>query len=933
MAASGGSPTSFRDLNATIQGWLSECGFEAPSAPQAMSLRPLLEGRSALIVAPTGMGKTEAALLPLVHRLLESPKGAQGFRLLYITPLRALNRDMLRRIEGLARHTGLRVGVRHGDTTTSERARQSRDPPPILITTPESLQLLFTGANLRRHLKGVESVVVDEIHELAEDERGAQLSVALERLESLVGRPFQRVGLSATVGAPEEVAAFLGGVGRPVEVLKVDLPKALEFEVRSPQSPPADDPQIAALCDRLRVAPLVVASLTECLAEMRAHNQVLLFVNTRDTAELLATRLAIIDPSFPLGIHHGSLSRDVRIEMEAEFKTGRLRALICTSSLELGIDVGSVDFVIQYNSPREVARLLQRVGRGSHRIAATSRGLVLASNLDDAAESAAIAELALEGALERKLVRANPLGVLSNQLIAMANSEVRVASDAAFTLVRKARPFATLPRETFDRTLALVADLGAVRAFEGGFAKRGGTPVYFFENISMIPDERTYAVIDIVSRKFIGTLDEGFVATFDEENSKFIVKGRSWRVAEVGEDSVLVEPSDDLGAVPSWIGEDIPVPFEVAQRVGKARRAGRLPGPHASAEARRLFEQALADQASRGLAVPDDRTLTFEREDRTVILNGCFGTRVNETIGRALTSLFTQRLGASVGLFVDPYRVVLTFPRGVKGPEVEQALRSVPPGGLEDFMRIVLRTSALLKWNLLHSAKKFGALRKGADHRFVSAKAMLERFAGTPLVEDAVDRVLFERLDLVRTSAVLEDLASGRVEVRHQGLSPIGLAGGQRMRELVAPQRADAAILAALRRRLTETRVTLACLACRRASTTKVAEAHPERGCPHCAGRMLAVLHPRDRDAAKLLGRKARSPAEEKRRRQMQTSASLVAAHGARALLALAARGVGPDTAGRILSRQQASEEELLKDILAAEVLYARTRRFWGDAP
>lgn len=879
------------------------------------------------------MGKTEAALLPLVHHLLTRKPGAAGFRLLYITPLRALNRDMLRRIEGLGRHTGLRVGVRHGDTTQSERARQSRDPPAILITTPESLQLLFTGSNLRRHLKGVEAVVVDEIHELAADERGAQLSVALERLEALSGRPFQRVGLSATVGAPDEVAAFLGGVGRKVEVLKVDLPKALEFEVRAPRAPPEDDPQIAALCERLRIAPLVVAALTECLSELKSHNQVLLFVNTRDTAELLATRLAIIDPSLPFGIHHGSLSRDVRIEMEAEFKAGHLKALICTSSLELGIDVGSVDFVIQYNSPREVARLLQRVGRGSHRIAATSRGLVLASNLDDAAESAAIAQLALEGVLERKLVRANPLGVLANQLIAMANSEVRVNSDAAFALVCRAGPFAALPRLTFDRTLALVAELGGVRAVEGGFVKRGGTPVYFFENISMIPDERSYAVIDIVSRKFIGTLDEGFVATFDEENSKFIMKGRSWRVAEVGEDSVLVAPSDDLGAVPSWIGEDIPVPFEVAQKVGEARRLGALPGPHASQEARRLLSQALADQASRGLAVPDDRTIAIEREDRTVILNACFGTRVNETLGRALTSLFTQRLGASVGLFVDPYRVVFTFPRAVKGQEVEQALRSLAPGGLEDFMRIVLRSSALLKWNLLHSAKKFAALRKGADHRFVSAKAMLERFAGTPLVEDAVDRVLINRLDIARTASVLADLAKGRITLVHQGLSPIGLAGGQRMRELVAPQRPDAAILAALRRRLTETRVTLACLSCHRTSTTKVADARPERGCPHCDGRMLAVLHPRDREGAKLLGRKLRSPAETKRKRQLQTSASLVASHGMRALMALAARGVGPDTAGRILSRQQASEEDLLKDILAAEVLYARTRRFWGDLP
>lgn len=920
----------FAELAPPIQEWLKDNAFSEPSAPQKLAFPAISRGKHALLIAPTGMGKTEAALLPLFERLVGAKARGRGFRMLYITPLRALNRDMLRRISTLGSRTGLRVGVRHGDTGATERAKQSRDPPEVLITTPETLQLLFTGRNLRASLKAVESVVIDEIHELAEDERGGQLAVALERLADLAGHEFQRVGLSATVGAPEEVARFLGGEGRTVEVLRVDLPKAIEVEVRSPQVDPQDAERVEALCERLRVAPPVVAALFATLQTIRDHAQTLVFVNTRDTAELLATRLAIIDPELPFGIHHGSLSRDVRIEMENDFKAGKLRALICTSSLELGIDVGTVDFVLQYNSPREVARLLQRVGRGSHRIAATSRGLVLASNVDDLAESAVIASLSGRGAIERKLVRKEPLGVLANQLIAMANSEGRVVNDAAFALVRRAYPFRELARPVFDATLALVSDLGGVRAGENSFSKRGGTPVYFFENISMIPDQRTYAIIDIVSRRFIGTLDEGFVATFDEENSKFIVKGRSWRVAEVGEDSVLVEPSDDLGAVPSWIGEDIPVPYAVAQAVGACRREGTLPAEVADPAARAVFEAAVADQKAKGFAVPDDRTVIIERTERTIIINACFGTRVNETIGRALTGLLTQRLGTSVGLFVDPYRVVLTLPRALRESDIEAALRSLSPDGLEDFMRLVLRSSTLLKWNLLHSAKKFAALRRGADHRFISAKAMFERFEGTPLVDDAIDRTLHDRLDIQGTAHVLAQLSAGEVTVLHQAFSPMGAAGGERMRELVAPQRPDAAILAALLRRLDDTRVALLCMACHKMRTVTVREAHPEAGCPYCEGRMLAAIHPREREAAGLLGRKARTPAEEKRKRQLGTAASLVASHGRRALLALAARGVGPDFAGRILSKQQQSEEELLKDILAAEVLYARTRRFWN---
>lgn len=920
----------FKDLDPRVKGWLAQAGVLAPSPPQEVAFGPILSGDHAVLIAPTGMGKTEAAVVPIVTRLLRTREPRRGFRLLYITPLRALNRDMLRRMADLGEATGLAVGVRHGDTTASERSRQSRSPPPVLITTPETVQLLLSGKHLRSHLRAVEAVVVDEIHELASDERGAQLAVALERVEALAGRPFQRVGLSATVGAPESVARFLGGPGRAVRVLRADVEKETSVLVRAPTVPSPPDEATSALAERLKVAPLVVAALRECLSEVRAHAQVLLFVNTRDTAELLATRLSIIEPSLLVGIHHGSLSRHVRVEMENQFKARQLRALICTSSLELGIDVGSVDFVVQYNSPREAARLLQRVGRGSHRIGQTSHGVIIASNTDDIVESAVVADRARRGQIERKVGRTNPLGVLANQLMAMANAERQVEADAAYGLLRKSEPFGELPRALFDETLALLGDLGGVRLTPDGFAKRGGTPLYFFENISMIPDERTYAVIDIVSRRFIGTLDEAFVATLDEENSKFIVKGRSWRVAEVGEDSVLVEPSDDLGAVPSWVGEDIPVPFAVAQGVGAARGRGTLEGLPASEAALRVFAAAVSDHKGRGFAVPDDRTVTIEREGRNIIVNACFGTRVNETLGRAVVGLFTQRLGASVGLTVDPYRILLMCPRVVREREVEEALRSLDPETLEAFLRLVLKSSTLLKWNLLHTAKKFGALRRGADHRFISTQAIFSRFERTPLVEDAIDRTMHDRLDIETTAGVLRDLRAGKVAVVHQGLSPLGVAGGQRIRELVMPQRADAAILQALGRRLNDTRVLLACMACHRARTTTVKEARPQDGCPHCGGHMLAVLHPRERDALALLGRRPRSAADRQRRQRLQTSAALVASHGRLALLALCARGVGPDTAGRLLARQPGSEDELLKEILAAEVLYARTRRFWS---
>src|SRR6184192_4602832 len=319
-------------------------GIEEFTEPQLQAIPRILAGANVLLVAPTGIGKTEAAFLPLLQHLIrEKPEPTS---VLYITPLRALNRDMLRRMTFFAARLGVRVAVRNGDTTPQERAAITRHPPDILITTPETFQILFTGRKLREHLRSVRWVVVDEIHELASDERGAQLAVGLERLRDLTGREFQRIGLSATVGTPDEVAAFLGGVGRPVEVIRVRMPKGMRIRVEMPE-PIKEDSEIA---ERLRVQPGQATALRRCYELIKEHQATLFFVNTRDTAEFLSSRLTAWYQDPGIGVHHGSLSKDVRVQMEDEFKASRLRALVCTSSLELGIDVGSADFVLYCNT-------------------------------------------------------------------------------------------------------------------------------------------------------------------------------------------------------------------------------------------------------------------------------------------------------------------------------------------------------------------------------------------------------------------------------------------------------------------------------------------------------------------------------------------------------------------------------------------------------
>ncbi len=943
----------FDRLSPQLQGLLPSLGISEPTEAQLAAVSRVLAEEHLLLIAPTGMGKTEAVALPLLDNLLRhiaegDAEAHKGFQLLYITPLRALNRDMLRRIQEMGRVLGISVGVRHSDTTQAERNKQSRRPPQVLITTPETLQIMFTGKLLRQGLARVRAVVIDEVHELATDERGAQLSVALERLVDLTGREFQRVALSATVGSPERVRRYLGGRDakgreRPVTVEVVDVRKLLDVDVLSPQ---VDDDFRSAenrdIRDRLRTDYKGLSSLLDSRRLVRDHEATLWFVNTRDTAEILASRLRLLteaeggDPEEAgreIGIHHGSLSRDVRISMEEDFKGGRLKGLICTSSLELGIDVGHADFVIQYNSPRTTSRLMQRVGRASHRAYETSRGTVVATNPDDAAEAMAVVRRSLEGELEETRMRQRPLSVLANQLVSSTLEQREWDARAFYETVRRAYVFWDLEWEEFSEVLDLLAEVRVIWSEDGRFGARRASRRYFQDNLSMIPDEKSFAVVDIASRRFIGTLDEAFVANYAEPSAKFIVKGVPWLIVDLDEDSIIVERSSDLGAIPSWVGEDLPVPFEVAQEVGRMRGGTDLT-PYSADEATKGEFHAYLAKQMRAFPVPSDRLISVEVEDTTVIVNACFGSRVNETLGRALASLASARFGASVGIRTDAYRIFLEMPRRVSPRSVVDMIKALDPASLPEFMRLVLRRSPILRWQLFHVARKFGIIERGADHRHVGLGRLLNTFEGTVLMREVVDKVLFEKMDMESTQWVLDGVKDGTIDVVTSGLSPIGLLGQQTVRELVAPDRASEAILTAMSHRLEDERVVLACTACGAHRKKRVGDVTDEDiPCEHCGSVLVAALNPRsaEEDLKVLAKRKKDDLTKEERDRlkRVLTNANLVWGNGRRAVVALSARGVGPAKAGKVLAMRYPTEEAFLRALLAEEVLYARTKRFW----
>jgi len=927
-----------------IQKLLLEENIINPTLPQQESIPVILSGLNTVLIAPTGYGKTEAALLPVFHQFLDQRDDRKGISILYITPLRALNRDMLRRTLRWGEKLGINIAVRHGDTATSERAKQSRVPPDMLITTPETLQVMFTGRNLRKHLSNVRWVIIDEIHELINDERGAQLAVGLERLYELT-QPydFQRIGLSATVGSKEEVARFLGGsinhVFRKVSIVEVDAVKDIDIKVEYPKVDQEDEIEAS----RYYLDPQSYSALRRCKELIEKHVSTLLFINTRDGAEILTSRFHLRYPDLKIGIHHGSLSKQARVETEEEFKKGLLKGLICTSSLELGIDVGNTDFIIQYNSPREVTRLVQRIGRSGHRVGKVSRGAIITTNLEDLAESLVIARRTINKEYESSYIRRNPLSVLANQIISIALEYGRIDIEHVYDIIKRSYPFHTLDRKLFDKILNLLVEQRSIWREDNFIGKRRRSRTYFLDNISMIPDEKTFLAIDISSRRKIGKLDESFVLNYGFEGSRFILKGRPWVIVRREEEEILVAPAKEIGEPPSWIGEDIPVPFEVAREVGYLRRilqkGSNNPGYPCSNETFEELHKQIKNQQEEGFIVPDDKTITIEVDEKLIIINACFGTKVNETLGRLLSALLAQSIGESIGVTSDPYRISLELPFNIPPNRIKNMLYEIKPDSIEYILHTVLRNSTSIRWHLVHVARKFGSLRKDFDYKNIGIKKLFTLFEDSLVIKEAVDKLIWDRMDIPNTQKVIRELQRGEIKLVIQRISPIGLAGTETIRGLMAPPRADRTILFALKKRLEETPVLMVCMNCYNKWQTTVGRLPFQPRCPRCKAIKIAAIHPYNKEFSSLIKKKHLTKGDQHLFKRLVKNSSLVLTYGRPAVLALIARGIGPDTAARILRMYDArdierSEETMLKFLKAiqrAEIQYARTRGFWDS--
>jgi len=515
--------------------------------------------------------------------------------------------------------------------------------------------------------------------------------------------------------------------------------------------------------------------------------------------------------------------------------------------------------------------------------------------------------------------------VLANQLIAMTMAS-RMNRDDAFAIFKRSHAFRDLERTEMDSVLDQLISIKMIFDGPDGFRRSRRGMDYFYNNISMIPDERTYLIRDISTRGVIGTLDESFVATFAEPYAMFITKGRTWRIVEMYEDEILVEGSKEIGSVPSWTGNDIPVPYEVAMEVGRLRRIGNIDDYDCDDNAKQRIRDYLGKQKG---DIPSDILVTLEIGDRLAIINACFGTRVNETLSKIYSALLSARLGESIGISTDPYRIMIELPRNVNKDVLLNALTSIRPGSIESLTKMTMANSSYLKWRFVYVAKKFGMIERDADHRYINFSRLFETYRDSPVYDDAVRKVLWEDLDAENSEKAISAIAEGKIKIKVTGMTPIGMEGISRTKELMQPLRADHSILMAMKKRLEDEVLHASCIRCLGQWRVRVSDSPKRFVCGKCGGNMIAVLKEYERDNIKLFAKKDPDASDKKEIMRISKNANLVKESGSKAVLILAGRGIGPDSASRILNRMHTDEDDLLRDILASEVLYARNKRFW----
>lgn len=792
-------------LEPLVRQWF-DSSFEELTEPQSYAVPLIHERKNVLVSSPTGSGKTMTAFLSIIDELLKLQKRGKlenKIYCVYISPLKALANDInrnlttpLEEMRELAHREGLeppeiRVAVRSGDTSASERQKMARKPPHIFITTPESLSLVLTAPKFRKKLSDVQWVILDEIHEICSSKRGTHLSLSLERLREQISRDFVRVGLSATIAPINEIAKFLAGYQnsrlRDMNVVEVESTKKLDLRVLCPVRD-------------MTILPyeIVNARMYDLLKQLvEDHRTTLIFTNTRSGTEHVSFKLkekGIED----LAAHHGSLSKFIRLDVEEKLKNGELKAAVSSTSLELGIDIGYIDLVCQIGSPKSIAKGLQRIGRSGHAVGDTSIGRMIVFDNDDLVECAALTKNAYDNHIDRVDIPLNCLDVLAQNIVGMS-LERRWEVEDAYELVKRSYSYHTLGKKDFVQVLQYLSERTPdVKVYakiwhdeeEKRFGRKRGSRLIYFTNIGTIPEEGSYKVFSERGQK-LGDLSEKFVE-YLSKGDVFVLGGRTHQFDRVRGMRVFVkDASGRRPTVPSWTGEMLPRSFDLSVEVGKLRREiiERLRGGEEKTKDWLMDEYRLDEGSAQSIVgyvqeqqavipdVPTDKKVLIEghidmKGNRNAIFHYSFGRRTNDALSRAYAFALTERLGCNVRVSITDDNFMITVPKRFSLKDIHKLVTS---DELEETLRRAIKQTELFKQRFRHCATRSFMILRSYKGREVSmnrqqmrSEKVLDWFhelEDFPVVKETYNEILNQAMDMTHARKVLEMIEDGEIEV------------------------------------------------------------------------------------------------------------------------------------------------------------------------
>ncbi|MBP1912518.1 ATP-dependent helicase [Thermococcus stetteri] len=797
-------------LSEPVREWFKR-KFGTFTPPQRYAVLEIHKGENVLISSPTGSGKTLSAFLSAINELIllgKEGKLEDKIYVLYVSPLRALNNDIKRNLEGplaeikeVAKELGyelpeIRVGIRTSDTSSYQKSKMVKKPPHILITTPESLAIALNAPKFSERLKTVKYVIIDEVHALAENKRGSHLALSIERLQEMAENEFVRIGLSATIHPLEEVAKFVfgfndDGTPRPGLIVDVSFAKQTEIKVES------------VVEDLIYTdAGTLSDALYNRLAELiREHRTTLIFTNTRSGAERVAFNLKKRFPEFEglIEAHHSSLSREVRLDVEEKLKRGELKAVVTSTSLELGIDIGTIDLVVLIGSPKSVNRALQRIGRAGHRLHDVSKGVILALDRDDLVEVTVLAHNARNRRLDRVRIPRNPLDVLVQHIVGMALYKVWEVEEA-YRLVRRAYPFHELPFEDFMSVLKYLS--GGYEGLEdrkvyakiwmedGKFGRRGKmTRAIYYMNVGTIPDEAKIRVYTM-DKQMIGTVEEEFAERL-MPGDIFVLAGRTYEFIKSRGNKIYVVPREGVKpTIPAWFSEMLPLSFDLALDVQRFRREVKGLLNNKRAKSLLMKKYGIDERAAKAIiayfreqarysTVPDDETVLVEEVEKEntyeYFFHTLIGRRANDALSRAFAYAVGRWKGVNVGIALNDNGFLLRVPKEARLSEAE--IRDLFK--LEDLREILKRAldnTELLKRRFRHVANRgFLILRRyvGRSKRLgrqqviaVSLlKVLKEHYPDFPLLKEVYREIMEDKMDVENAELFLGWVREGRIKV------------------------------------------------------------------------------------------------------------------------------------------------------------------------